>query len=283
MQGWIVCAAVPTSGVRHRFHVLSAVKSFADKFDYRVIFLWGATRGVAFCRFEELLAPVPGVVVKNVLEEHLREIERVSRNRSRIRLGNHEFRIFRPHAKPAGNIFAWDLECGCALGMLGAPGWKQVVARPSASIRTRTEAFARAHALPRRIGIRVRVEEIDSKQRKPHRITRELDQVLRSITRIPWYAKVFVVTDSEYIQQMLASHFADCVFLPKSFDLTQPTGRYVHRQDRAAMFTFLEEVDCLCRCQKIINIGGFLNETSVSHKLIDEPYETAVLTQLGRV
>ncbi len=130
-----------------------------------------------------------------------------------------------------------------------------------------------------RVGIRVRVEEIDSGKRKPHRIQTELDEVVKSIIRIPWYVKVFVVTDSEYIQQMLASHFADCVFLPKNFDLTQSTGRYIHRLDKAAMVTFLKEVDCLCRCRKIVNIGGFPNDASVQHKMIEPPYADAALIQ----
>jgi hypothetical protein len=279
MKGWVVCAAVPGSGIRHRFRMLSAVKSFADKHQYAVALLWGATGGVADCRFEDLLAPVRGVVVKDVLEQHLTEIRRMSGNHPRIRLGNLEFQVFRPERKPTGNLFSWDLRCGSALGDLGPRPWKQLVAKPSAAIRWQAEIFARAHAMSERVGIRVRVEEIDSGKRKPHRMQRELDEVVKSIIRIPWYVKVFVVTDSEYIQQMLASHFADCVFLPKNFDLTQPTGRYIHRLDKAAMVTFLKEVDCLCRCRKIINIGGFLNDASVQHKMIEQPYSDAALPQ----
>jgi hypothetical protein len=277
MKGWVVCAAVPNSGIRHRFRMLSAVKSFAEKYEYAVALLWGATRGVAHCRFDELLSPVRGVVVHDVFEEHLGEIERVSRTGERVRLGNLDFQIFRPDRKPFGNVFSWDLRCGSALGDLGPRPWKQIVAKPSAAIRRQADAFARAHAISNRIGIRVRVEEIPTGRRKPHRVKKELDEVVSSIIRIPWYAKVFVVTDSEYIQQMVASHFADCVFLPKTFDLTQSTGRYVHRQDKAAMVTFLKEVDCLCRCQKIINIGGFLNDASVEHKMIEAPYDAAFM------
>ncbi|HKD08958.1 MAG TPA: hypothetical protein VKB79_23850 [Bryobacteraceae bacterium] len=280
MKAWVVCAATPTSGIRHRFRMLSAVKSYAEKYRCEVALLWGATRGVAHCRFAELLAPVRGVVVHDVLREHLSEIERISRNGDRIRLGNLDFQIFRPERKPIGNVFSWDLRCASALGDLGPRPWKQIVARPAAPIRREADAFARAYAISQRIGIRVRVDEIDSGRRKPHRLQRELDDVVKSIIRIPWYAKVFVVTDSEYIQQMLASHFADCVFVPKNFDLTQSTGRYVHRQDKAAMVTFLKEVDCLCRCRKIIDIGGFLNDASVRHKIVGPPYDDAVLMQL---
>ncbi len=282
MNGWVVCAATPTSGIRHRFAMLSAVKAFADAHSYAVALLWGATRGVADCRFEELLAPVPGVLVQNVFEPHLKEVERISREHKRIRLGNREFQIFRPDGKPSGNVFSWDLKSSGALGRLSSPRWKLLVAKPSAAISAQTDAFARRHGLSKRIGIRVRVEEVAWRERKPHRIKHELDQALRSIIRIPWYAPVFVVTDSEYIQQTLASHFADCLFFPKTFDLEQSTGRYVHRQDKDAMVTFLKEVDCLCRCAKIINIGGFLNDNSVRPKWLNEPYGETALAHLRR-
>jgi hypothetical protein len=49
------------------------------------------------------------------------------------------------------------------------------------------------------------------------------------------------------------------------------------------MVTFMKEVDCLCRCRRIINIGGFLNDDSVEHKLLEEPYEDAALMCLQRV
>jgi hypothetical protein len=52
----------------------------------------------------------------------------------------------------------------------------------------------------------------------------------------------------------------------------EPTGRYVDRQDKEAMFTFLKEVECLCQCRNIINSGGFHQDSSVRHKILEEPY-----------
>jgi hypothetical protein len=157
------------------------------------------------------------------------------------------------------------------------------VAKPAAAIQGQANAWIRAHRIAHRLGIRVRVEESRSRNRKPHRVKRELDQVVRSLIRIPWYAPVFVATDSEYIQQMLASHFVDTSFLPKKFDLQEPTGRYVHRQDKEAMVTFLREICCLCACPRIINIGGFLNEAQVSNKVMEEPYEAAAFLHVKRI
>jgi hypothetical protein len=52
-----------------------------------------------------------------------------------------------------------------------------------------------------------------------------------------------VVTDSEYVQERLTAHFSDAKFLPKAFDLEEPTGRYVHRQDKDALTTFLKDAE----------------------------------------
>jgi hypothetical protein len=84
---------------------------------------------------------------------------------------------------------------------------------------------------------------------------------------------LFIATDSEYIQEGLLSHFIDARFLPKRFEQREQTGGYVQRTDKDAMLTFVKEVSCLCACKNIINYGGFLNETSVRHKFIREPYD----------
>jgi hypothetical protein len=281
MKGWVVCAATPTSGIRHRFAMLSAVKAFAEKHNYAVSLLWGVTRGVAFCRFEELFSPVSGVLVHNVTEADILQISRAAEVSKRIKVGNLTLQVFRPGKRPAGNLFSWNLIASRALGELSSSRWSSVVAQPSRSITAQAQAYARRYGLPSRLGIRIRViEEITAKTRRPRRIKRELDQTVQSIIRIPWYVKVFVATDSEYVQQMLASHFSDCVFLPKNFDVCEPTGRYVSRPDKAAMVTFLKEVECLCRCQRVINIGGFLNDGSIRQKLMREPYRDAALMHL---
>jgi hypothetical protein len=282
MNGWVVCAATPTSGIKHRFAMLSAVKAFAEKHNYAVSLLWGVTPGVAFCRFEELLSPVSGVLVHNVSEADILQISRAAEIANRIKVGNLTLQVFQPGRKPAGNLFSWNLISSRALAELSSSRWSHLVARPSQTIYAQAQAYARSHGLANRLGVRIRViEEITAETRRPRRIKRELDQTVQSIIRIPWYVKVFVATDSEYIQQMLASHFADCVFLPKRFDQCESTGRYVYRRDKAAMVTFLKEVECLCRCQRVINIGGFLNDGSIRQKLMREPYRDAALMHLG--
>jgi hypothetical protein len=128
-----------------------------------------------------------------------------------------------------------------------------------------------------RLGIRVRVTDSPIDGRKPRRIQRELDEALKSIIRLPWHIPVFLVTDSEYIQQMLASHFHDSKFLPKIFTEKQDTGRYVSRLDRDDMRMFMTEVMCLTACRKIVNLGGFLNQDSVADKIVDPRCEYKVL------
>jgi len=276
MAKWLFCAATPTSGLRHRFAMLSALKHFADSRRYSVCMLWGMTRGVSFCRFEELLAPIPRINIVNISAEQLSEIATHARSGNTLMLGKHSFPVFRGTIVPMGSFFSWDLANSRALARKAHGGIPLILATSLSTIRAESLAYARAHGISDRLGIRVRVEEHLQRNRKPHRIRAELDGVLRSIIRIPWHTKVFIVTDSEYIQQMLASHFTDARFFHKEFDLHLPSGRYVHRQDKRAMVTFLKEINCLCDCKRIVNIGGFLNDFAVRDKIIDPPYTEAV-------
>jgi hypothetical protein len=93
---------------------------------------------------------------------------------------------------------------------------------------------------------------------------------------------VFIATYSEYVQRMLVAHFADARFLPKEFTHVEETGRYVHRDDKHAMETFVKEVGCLCACGMIISFGGFLNDSAVQSKIIKEPYSEAALLNVKR-
>ena len=52
-----------------------------------------------------------------------------------------------------------------------------------------------------RLGIRVRAMELPNQKNRTHRVKSELDAVLYSLYRIPWYVPVFIATDSEYVQQ----------------------------------------------------------------------------------
>jgi hypothetical protein len=282
LSKWVVCAATPSSGVRHRFAMLSSVKCFADHFGYSVCMLWGVTPGVAFCRFEELFSPVPGIGVVNIPAAQLTLIAERARNSRDVAIADHRYSVFHAGEPLHDRLFSWNLDASGALARLAAPNWRQIAAVPARPIRDHTNAYARRYGIENRIGIRVRVEEGRTQRRKPRRVIRELNETIKSIARIPWHAKVFVATDSEYVQTMLASHFRDVQYLPKKFDLKEPTGRYVHRQDKLAMVIFLKEVDCLCRCKRIVNIGGFLNERSVQHRIIEAPYDGVTLLTLAR-
>jgi len=272
MQKTVICAAVQSSGVRHRLGMLSYVKHFADTHKYKVCMLWGVTSGVSYCRFEELFSPIPGVTVSNIDPHQLEEIRDRALLNKPVKIGTNHYEVFQAGKPPNGNIFCWDLSHSCSLAHCVAGQRKLIAVSPVAHLRDQTASFVRRNQVGRRLGIRVRVEENIHRDRKPHRVSSELNSVIRSIARIPWYVRVFIATDSEYIQQMVASHFADAVYLPKEFDRQEQSGRYVHRQDKNAMFTFLKEVECLCNCEKIINIGGFLNDHTIQEKMIKEPY-----------
>jgi hypothetical protein len=280
MSNLLLCAGI--SGVRDRFLMLSDLKGFADVRGYSVSILWGLTSSVAFCRFEELFAPIQGVTVINISPLELAKVAESGRSEKNIRVANRLLQVFRPGEVPKGDFFSSDLKSAGTLARMISRRPPRIVAKPSAMIRAQADAYARTHHMAGRLGIRVRVEENLRQKRKPHRVRKELDEVVQSIIRIPWYTRVFVATDSEYVQQMLSSHFTDSRFLPKNFANQEATGRYVHREDKNDMFTFVKEVDCLCRCERVINIGGFLNDHSVRQKWISEPYHDVACMHLVR-
>lgn len=283
----VVCATSPASGVRHRFIVLRQVKAFADHFGYTVHFLWGVSKGVSFCRYEELFLPVPGVAVQNVAADVFAWLGKRAEAGEDIGYQGHRLQVVPPlktlPVEGDGSLFCWDMH-GCPLlaALMPRRSLPLLVAEPAAKVKAWTDAYIRANGVPERLGIRVRVTELLSQSRKPHRVQAELDEVLRSLYRIPWYVRVFIATDSEYLQQMLAAHFVDARFLPKRFDLEHATGRYVHRQDKEAMYTFLHEVGCLCACRRVINLGGFLNDGLIKPRILEHPYEEAALMHLRR-
>jgi hypothetical protein len=255
--------------------MLSGVKHFAFRKHCSVCLLWGMTQGVAYCRFEELFEPIADVKVVDVPARQYVEWLNRTRAQKGLAVGAHWFPVLQSGRTPERNVFSWDLWASHRLAALAGGRPSPIVVRPSASIRSRAERYDRAFPLSERLGIRIRVEELRDRQRRPHRVQRELDDVLKSLTKIPRCTKVFIVTDSEYLQRALLSHFPDSGALPKRFDLATSTGRYVHRQDKRALFTFVQEVECLTRCRRIINIGGFLNDHAVAQKTIQPPYEKA--------
>jgi len=283
MARLVVCAAKAYAGVKHRYVMLRQVRSFAQHYGYGVRFLWGMTRGVSDCRHEELFAPIPGVEIRNISAGELAALSYFCQRDGGFTYKGEPFMMLRDGERPAERFFSWDLAGSEGLARRVRGSHPALHARASASLQNEIDAYVRANGIRERLGIRVRVTESLTQRGKLHRVKAELDAVLYSLYRIPWYVKVFIATDSEYVQKTLVAHFADVRLIPKEFDHVEATGRYVHRADKVAMRTFLEEVGCLCACQKVINIGGFLNEGLVQSKLLREPYDEAAFMHVKRV
>jgi len=278
----IVCAPSPSSGVRHRYIMLQQVKWFADRRGYALRWLWPMTSGVSFCRHEELFAPVPGVSIENITPEELASISQCVEAGTRFHHKGESLPILRKGMEPPVRFFSWDLEGSQNLAKLAGGNGSVLYAKPGKALQDQLNMYFKKYAIRERLGIRVRVEEVPTRNRKPHRLKHELDAMLKQLYRIPWYARVFIVTDSEYVQQMLAAHFMDAIFLPKRYGLREATGRYIYRKDKEEMATFLKEVSCLCACRRVVNIGGFLNDSLVNSRLLHEPYAAAADMHLKR-
>lgn len=283
MARLVVCAAKAYAGVKHRYVMLRQVRSFAQHYGYGVRFLWGVTRGVSDCRHEELFAPIPGVEIRNISAAELAALSYFCQRDGGFTYKGEPFRMLREGERPAERFFSWDLVGSEGLARQVRGAHPALHARASDSLQKEIDAYVRANGIRERLGIRVRVTESLTQRGKLHRVKAELDAVLYSLYRIPWYVKVFIATDSEHVQKTLLAHFPDAKVLAKHFDHVEATGRYVHRADKTAMRTFLKEVGCLCACRKVINIGGFLNEGLVQPKLLREPYDEAAFMHVKRV
>lgn len=283
MERLVVCAAKAYAGVKHRYVMLRQVKAFAQRYGYGVRFLWGVTRGVSDCRHEELFAPVPGVEIRNLSAGELAALQHFCQRDGGFTYKGEPFRVLRDGERPDERFFSWDLVGAETLARKVPGPHPPLHARPCHSLQTQIDAYVRSNGIRERLGIRVRVTESFTQRGKLHRTQAEIDHVLYALYRIPWYVRVFIATDSEYVQKTLVAHFRDAKVLPKRFDQVEATGRYVHRADKTAMRTFLKEVGCLCACRKVINIGGFLNEGLVQSKLLKEPYEEAAFMHVKRV
>jgi hypothetical protein len=282
MGRMVVCAATAYAGVRHRYLMLRQVKAFADSHDYAVRMLWGVTGAVSNYRHENLFASVPGVEIHNISKEELRAIKYFCEKDGGFTYKGEPLRMLRAGERPGEQFFSWDLAGSGALANLVPRPFPQLIARPCSPLQTQVEGYIRANRMETRLGIRVRAMELPNQKNRIHRVKSELDAVLHSLYRIPWYVPVFIATDSEYVQKTLLAHFADARFLPKEFTQVEETGRYVHRDDKHAMETFVKEVGCLCACGMIISFGGFLNDSAVQSKIIKEPYSEAALLNVKR-
>ncbi|HTD56203.1 MAG TPA: hypothetical protein VK670_12525 [Silvibacterium sp.] len=278
----VLCAATIHSGVRHRYVMLRQVKAYADRYGYSVRMLWGITGAVANHRHEELFAPVPGVEICNISREQLKAIRDFCQRDGGFRYDGEPFPMLRAGQGQGERFFSWDLAGSGNLALLVPRPFPQLVARPNARLEAEIDAYIQANRVKERLGIRIRAMELPNQKNRVHRNKAELDGVLHVLYRIPWYVPVFIVTDSEYVQQTLASHFVDSVFFPKKFEDVESSGRYVHRDDKDAMKTFVKEIGVLCACKKIISYGGFLNDASVEAKIIKEPYSEAAFLNVSR-
>ena len=281
----LVCVSSHGSGVKHRFALLHQVKNFGRLHGYDVHFLWGVSKGVAHCRWEEFFGPLDGIRVSNISESDVARLDRAQQAHDAITYEDERLDVVKDGCPLTARMFGFNLPASGYLERLvpnSARPKMRLLAPPSDAIRVEVEALVRDHRLTERIGIRVRVTEAPRDRRRPHRNIAELDDCLAPLFRLPAGMPVFIVTDSEYIQQALAAHFQDANFLPKEFDFTENGSRYVHRSDKPAMFTFLKEAFCLCACRRVINIGGFLNDQAA--RIWHPPYhETpAALTALGK-
>jgi len=283
MSSVLYGAAPWWSGIKHRFVTLNHLSNFVRHGGYTLHFLWGVSEGVGYCRFEELFSPLPGIGVINLAEFELKELERIYRSSRTIPLGKQNFAVYRPGDPLEDAMFVFDLWGDfaetTALQQLVPENLRSpehLRANPSPELKRKADEFIRTHALANRIGIRVRVTENPKDGRKLCRSQQELDRTIKSLVRIPWYVPVFVVTDSEFVLQMLSSHFHDVRFLPKKYTEPDTGGNYVDRRDRASMRTYVMEVACLTACKKIVNIGGFINEESVYARIVEPPWEPSL-------
>jgi hypothetical protein len=287
MGGVLYCAAPGWAGIWHRFKTLNNIQVFAMRSGFRPCYLWGVSEGVSHCTFEELLSPIPGFNVINVPEAELSQLEQEYRQVDNIMFRGEKFLAYRRGIpKPKTLVFdLWgDFAESTALTREVPSHLRSIApvrATPADKLRREAESRIREWDIKRRIGIRVRVTENPKDGRRLCRRQKELDNAIKAIIRVPWYVRVFVVTDSGYIQQMLASHFRDIRFISKKFAVSGAGRGYVNRNDTAAMRSFMIEVTCLLACWKIINFGGFLNEELVQSKMIEPSHDPRVFSLLA--
>ena len=271
----LVATAPWWSGIKHRFRTLNQALAFARWKDYQLTSVWGVSEAVAYCRYEDLLEKLPEIRIVNVSELELKEIEAAYRSSKAICSQKNCISTYKPGDSVSDQMFVFDLWGDFAETMSlysqvpGSAKVKPIQAKAAAELELKASVFYRKHKLPKRVGIRVRVTENPADGRILCRAQRELDKAIKSIIRIPWYVPVFIVTDSEYIQQMLSSHFADSTYLPKKFSQIDKCATYVNRKDPSAMRTYMMEIACLTSCRNIVNYGGFINEESVTDKIIE--------------
>jgi hypothetical protein len=222
--------------------------------------------------------------VINVSERELKEIEAAYRRAKTINFRNNRLSTHTPGDRASDHMFVFDLwgdfaETTSLYQQVPASlrAADPIQAKASAQLQLQASTFSQKYKLANRIGIRVRVTENPADGRTLCRVQCELDKAIKSIIRLPWYIPVFIVTDSEYVQQMLSSHFPDSKYFPKTFADIEKGSSYVNRKDSSAMRTYMMEIACLTSCRNILNYGGFINDELVSGKIIEPTCHPSLL------
>lgn len=265
----LYCISHASGGLKHRMIMLSRVMHYAAHAGRDVCLLWGCTEAVAKCRFDELLARIRGVRVINLSAAENRALVSCAGHEQGVAIEERVVAVFDPARElPVGPVLCVDLKQAGALASRITATPEALASEIAPVLLGQAMDFCARHVMGERVGIRVRVLESPIPGRKPWRVQAELDDVLAWLIRLPWQTPVFVATDSEYVQQVLACHFASICWLPKCFRETTRTGNYVSRTDADAMKTFMMEVHCLQQVRQVVNVNGFLNDHLVRERTL---------------
>src|SRR5262249_14855748 len=110
----LVCVSSYFSGVKHRFALLNQVKNFSALHGYQVHFLWGVSKGVAYCRWEELFGPIDGIRVTNISEAEVSRLGRLQENNDTIEYDGELLEVVKEGCPVGEQIFAFNLPAtGC--------------------------------------------------------------------------------------------------------------------------------------------------------------------------
>ena len=105
----LVCVSSHGSGVKHRFALLHQVKNFGRLHGYGVHFLWGVSKGVAHCRWDELFGPLDGIRVSNISESDVGWLDRVQQAYDTIEYDGERLDVVKDGRALTDRLFAFNL------------------------------------------------------------------------------------------------------------------------------------------------------------------------------